>query len=65
MYPHPVQDRNCTHALHLLHPDKMIPRLGTLIYYLMQQGVPQKVTINQGREALLFCPEMGERKRYA
>ena len=65
MYQHPAQDLYCTHGYPFFHQDKTQFRTGTLIYYLMQQGVPQKVTINQGREALLFCPEMGERKRYA
>ena len=65
MYQHPAQDLYCTHVLRRVHPNKTDHRMETLIYYLMQQGVPQKVTINQGREALLFCPEMGERKRYA
>lgn len=65
MYQHPAQDPCCTHVLRRVHPNRTDRRMETLIYYLMQQGVPQKVTINQGREALLFCPEMGERKRYA
>lgn len=44
MYRHPVRDQNCTHALHLLHPDKMIPRLGTLIYYLFRESYMEPLT---------------------